>query len=71
MPCFEVAVSVDRWGRFLPDNLPLMIGHARSDNWPIMTDQAQWVKRLKASNHKAYSHDRWKTHRPIKTDNSI
>lgn len=70
MPCFEVAVTDYRAGSILPDNLPPIIGHARYDNCPIMPDNAQWEKRLKASKHKVCSHYRGKTHRPILTDNS-
>lgn len=70
MPCFEVVVMDYRAGRFLPDNLPPIIGHARYDNCPITPDIAQWKKRLQASNHKAHGHYRWQTHKPIAADNS-
>jgi hypothetical protein len=69
MHCFEVVVTDYRPGRFLPDILPPIIGHARYDICPIMPDITGWVKRLEASNHKAYSHYRRQGHKPIETDN--
>lgn len=69
MPCFEVAVTDYRRGRFLPDILPPIIGGARYDNCPIVPDNDQKDKRLQASNHKAYSHYRRQSLTPIATDN--
>lgn len=69
MHCSEVVVMDYRAGSILPDNLPPIIGHARYDNCPILPDNAQQVKRLQASNHKAYSHYRREIHKPILTDN--
>lgn len=70
MPYFEIAVTDYRWGRFSTDNLPPIIGGGRTDNAPIMPDNTQWVKRLQASNHKAFIHYRRQSFTPIMTDKS-
>lgn len=69
MHCCEVAATVYRPGRFLPDISPPIIGHARYDICPIMPDITQRKKGLQASKHKACSHYRRENHKPIETDN--